>query len=87
MAYLAGEETVSSVRMECFRLGHTDIKYFKILEELIKQNPDHAAAKAAGKFLQEEIPATALRYQFDIQRPEKLRMQCIEFIKQLKDKK
>ena len=87
MAYLAGEKVVSSIRLECFRLGHTDIKYFRLLEDLLKANPNHPAAAAAKEFLQNEPLANALHYQFDINRPEESRRKCIEFIKQIKEKK
>jgi hypothetical protein len=87
MAYLAGENVVSSIRLECFRLGHTDIKYFKMLEDLLRANPGHPAAAAAKEFLQREPLANTLRFQFDINRPEESRRKCIEFIKQIKENK
>lgn len=87
MAYMAGENVVSSIRLECFRLGHTDIKYFKLLEELLAADPRHPAAAEAGEFLNKEILNTALRHPFDTQRPEDMRQKCIKLIHQFKEKK
>lgn len=84
--YMAGTTPVTSVRMECFRLGHTDIRYFQLLESLLKKNPAHPAAAEAGKFLVDELRDTVYKYPYDKQRPEQLRMRCIELIKQFQNR-
>ncbi|MCI6287784.1 MAG: hypothetical protein MR727_03495 [Lentisphaeria bacterium] len=83
--YMAGSQPVTSVRMECFRLGHTDIKYFALLESLLKKHPAHPAAAEAKKFLGEELRDTVYKHPYDKQRPEQQRTQCIELIKKFQN--
>ncbi len=78
--YMAGDTPVTSVRMECFRLGHTDIKYFQLLESLLKKNPAHPAAAEAEKFLRDELRDTVCRHPYDKERPEQQRSRCIDLI-------
>ena len=85
IAYFAGGHTIPSIRMECLRLGHTDIKYFQLLDSLVKQNPRHPAAAESAAFLVREPLETLLKHPFDSQRPEQLRKQCMEFIMKFKE--
>lgn len=84
--YMAGSMPVTSVRMECFRLGHTDIKYFQLLESLLKKYPAHPVAAVAEKFLCDELRDIVYKHPYDKQRPEQLRMRCIELIKQFQNR-
>lgn len=49
--YMAGMTPVTSVRMECFRLGHTDIRYFQLLESLLKKIRRIRQPPRPGNFL------------------------------------
>lgn len=82
---MAGSQPVTSVRMECFRLGHTDIKYFALLESLLKKNPEHPATAEAEKFLRDELRDTVYKHPYDKQRPEQQRTRCIELIKKFQN--
>lgn len=84
--YMAGTTPVTSVRMECFRLGHTDIRYFQLLESLLKKNPAHPAAAEAGKFLVDELRDTVYKYPYDKQRSEQQRTRCIDLINQFQNR-
>ena len=84
--YMAGMTPVTSVRMECFRLGHTDIRYFQLLESLLKKNPAHPAAAEAGKFLVDELRDTVYKYPYDKQRSEQQRTRCIDLINQFQNR-
>lgn len=84
--YMAGTTPVTSVRMECFRLGHTDIRYFQLLESLLKKNPAHPAAAEAGKFLVDELRDTVYKYPYDKQRFEQQRTRCIDLISQFQNR-
>lgn len=84
--YMAGSQPVTSVRMECFRLGHTDIKYFALLESLLKKHPAHPAAAEAKKFLGEELRDTVYKHPYDKQRPEQQRARCIDLINQFQNR-
>lgn len=84
--YMAGPTPVTSVRMECFRLGHTDIRYFQLLESLLKKNPAHPAAAEAGKFLVDELRDTVYKYPYDKQRSEQQRTRCIDLINQFQNR-
>ncbi|MGN0869767.1 MAG: hypothetical protein ACI4UV_01140 [Victivallales bacterium] len=84
--YMAGTTPVTSVRMECFRLGHTDIRYFQLLESLLKKNPAHPAAAEAGKFLVDELRDTVYKYPYDKQRSEQQRTRCIDLISQFQNR-
>ena len=84
--YMAGMTPVTSVRMECFRLGHTDISYFQLLESLLKKNPAHPAAAEAGKFLVDELRDTVYKYPYDKQRSEQQRTRCIDLINQFQNR-
>lgn len=77
--YLSNEKPVSSVRMECLRIGINDMKYMKKLAELLQQKPSHPAAPEARRFL-DSASARLFENIHDQEYAERLREQAIGFI-------
>ncbi len=83
--YSATGQPVSSVRMECLRIGITDVKYMKKLADVLAANPNHPAAAEARKFLG-EAPLDVVRNSHDQSRAGKVREEAIALILKLSGK-
>ncbi len=80
--YSSTGHPVSSIRMECLRIGQTDVKYMKKLAEVLAANPKHPAAAEARKFL-DEAPMAVIKNGHDQKLADQTREQAIGLILKL----
>lgn len=84
VAYDTGEEVVPSIRLECLRVGMTDVRYLRLLQkEAAAKKGDRLADEAAAYAAKAlwEIPG---RYAADPTKAVEARDRCIDYLLKLK---
>ena len=84
VAYILSDTIIPSVRLEIFRMGLTDVKYLKLLENLSTGKSKEAAANRA--FVRKSLRETALIAPHDTSLAAKIREEAITRILKLQNK-
>ena len=88
-ALMASGKPVSTIRLECLRIGSTDIKYMKKLADLLKDpaNRDHPQREEIGKFLRDAPKQVGITMAHDPKISAQTREKAIDYILLLLQKK